>query len=47
MGESKVFASCDAGNGEAVLGISEKMGIYAPGMRSGKHLGNAGREIPL
>ena len=47
MGESKVFASCDASNGAAVQGISEEMGICAPDTRSGERLGNAGKEIPL
>ena len=47
MGENKVFASCDAGNGAAVLEISKETGICAPDTRSGKCLGNAGREIPL
>ena len=47
MGENKVFVSYDVGNGAAVLEISKEIGIYAPDMRSGERLGNAGREIPL
>ena len=47
MGESKVFVSCDASNGAAVLGISKETWICALGTRNGEHLRNAGREIPL